>query len=292
MHVVFGANGRAGGETARALIERGAAVRVVLRRAEQAAPWRALGADVAIARLDDAGAVAAALEGASGAFLLNPPPVAGDPHARTEVIGSALAEGVRRAGLPKAVVLSSVGAQQASGTGIIATLNRLEALLDGAAPAVAFLRAGYFVETWSEVADAAIAGGVLPTFLEPDLDIPMVSTIDVGRAAAALLGETWTGKRIVELGGPEDWSAGAVAAAFAAVLGRPVTPAFVPPEQRAVVLTAAGIPDEVTLELLGMYDALADGRVAYEEKGAERRRGTTSLAAAIERIVTRAQVAA
>lgn len=47
MHVVFGANGRAGGETARALIERGAAVRVVLRRREQAAPWEALGVEVA-----------------------------------------------------------------------------------------------------------------------------------------------------------------------------------------------------------------------------------------------------
>ena len=41
MHVVFGANGRAGGETARALIERGEPVRVVLRRADQAAAWQA-----------------------------------------------------------------------------------------------------------------------------------------------------------------------------------------------------------------------------------------------------------
>ena len=40
MHVVFGANGRAGGETARALIERGEAVRVVLRRAEQGGPGK------------------------------------------------------------------------------------------------------------------------------------------------------------------------------------------------------------------------------------------------------------
>lgn len=292
MHVVFGANGRAGGETARALIERGAAVRVVLRRREQAEPWTALGAEVAIASIDDAGAVAAALQGASGAFLLNPPPVVGDPHARTEAIGAALAAGARRAGLPKAVVLSSVGAQHASGTGVIATLNRLEALLDGAAPATAFLRAGYFVETWSEVADTAIAEGVLPTFLEPGLGIPMVSTIDVGRTAAALLSEDWTGRRIVEFGGPEDWSAGDVAAAFAAVLGRPVMPAFVPPEQRAAVLAAAGVPDEVARELLGMYEALADGRVTYEEEGTERKRGTVPLVAAIERIVTRVQAAA
>lgn len=137
-------------------------------------------------------------------------------------------------------------------------------MLDGVAPAVAFLRPGYFVETWGEVAKAAIAEGILPSFLEPRLAIPMVSTIDVGRTAAALLGEDWTGKRIVELSGPEDWSAGDVAAAFAAVLGRPATPAFVPPAQRAAVLAAAGVTDEVARALLGMYEGLAAGRVARE----------------------------
>lgn len=288
MQVVFGANGRAGGETARALIERGEKVRVVLRKAEQAAPWRERGAEVAIASLDDADAVAAALDGASGAFLLNPPPVSGDPYARTEEIGRALADGVRRAGLPKAVVLSSIGAQHASGTGVIATLNQIEGLLDGVAPALAFLRAGYFVETWSEVADAVINEGVLPTFLEPDLGIPMVSTLDVGRTAAALLGEDWRGKRIVELSGSGNWGARDVATAFAQALGRPVTPAFVPPEQRAAVLAEAGIPAEVATALLGMYDGIADGTVTFQEKGTERRHGTMSLGMAIKRIVEKA----
>ena len=66
MQVVFGANGRAGGETARALMAAGEAVRVVLRRAEQAGPWTAAGAQVAIASMEDAGAVAAA---ASSSFF-------------------------------------------------------------------------------------------------------------------------------------------------------------------------------------------------------------------------------
>jgi len=291
MYVVFGAGGRAGGETARALIDGGVKVRVVLRRPDLAGPWIARSAEVALAGMDDAEAVAAALHGASGAFLLNPPPVAGDPFARAGEIGAALAEGARRAGLPKAVVLSSIGAQHASGTGVIATLNRIEALLEGAAPAVAFLRPGYFVETWSEVAEAAIADGVLPSFLDPDRGIPMVSTIDVGRAAADLMREDWNGKRVVELCGPQDWSASDVADAFAEVLGRPVAPALVPPGDRAAVLAAAGLPAEVAAALLGMYDGLASGRVGREH-GAEQRRGTVSLGEAVGRIVTQARAAA
>lgn len=284
MYVVLGANGRAGGEVARALIERGEAVRVVLRRKEQGEKWAALGAEVAVASIEDAGSMADALKGAKAAFLLNPPPVSGDPFARTEQIGAALADAARRARLPKAVVLSSIGAQHASGTGVIATLNRFEALLDGVAPATAFLRSGYFVETWSEVAGAAISEGALPTFLDPSQKIPMVSTIDLGRAAATVLCEEWTGKRIVELSGPEDWSAGDVASAFAEVLGRPVKSMLVPPEQRAAVFAQEGVPGEVADALLGMYVGIANGLFVRHDDS-EHRRGTISLATAIARVV-------
>lgn len=283
MHVVLGANGRAGGETARALIERGEAVRVVLRRPEHGDQWTALGAEIAIATIEDADAMADALKGASAAFLLNPPPVSGDPYARTDELGAALAEAARRAHLPKAVVLSSIGAQHASNVGVIATLNRIETLLDGVAPATAFLRSGYFVETWSEVAEAAISDGVLATFLEPSQKIPMVSTIDVGRAAAALLCEDWTGRRVVELSGPEDWSASDVASAFALVRGRPVAPMLVPPEQRSALLTQDGVPTEVANALLGMYEGIANGRFV-RQASSEHRRGTVSLEAAMERM--------
>lgn len=287
MHVVVGANGRAGGEVALALLECGEAVRVVLRRKEQGAKWTALGAEVAIASIEDAGAMADALKSAAGAFLLNPPPVSGDPFVRTEELGAALADAAKRARLPKAVILSSIGAQHASGTGVIATLNRFEALLDKVAPATAFLRSGYFVETWSEVVKAVLTESVLPTFLEPSQKIPMVSTIDVGRAAASVLCEEWTGKRVVELSGPQDRSAGDVASAFTEVLGRPVVPVLVPPERRAALLAEDGVPVEVAAALLGMFEGIAKGLFTQQNDN-EHRRGTISLTTAIERFIASA----
>lgn len=284
MYVVLGANGRAGGEVAHALIEQSEAVRVVLRRQDQGEKWRALGAEVAVASIEDVNAMADALKGASGAFLLNPPPLIGDPYAQTEELGAALAKAVRRARLPKAVILSSIGAQHVSGTGVITTLNRFEALLDGVAPAMAFLRSGYFVETWSEVAETVLSESVLPSFIEPSQKIPMVSTIDVGRAAATLLREEWTGKRIVELSGPEDWSAGDVAQAFADVLGRAVEPVLVAPERRAALLAEAGVPGDVARALLGMYEGIANG-LFMREKDSESRRGAIALTTAIERVI-------
>ena len=284
MYVVLGANGRAGGETAKALIKMNKPVRIVLRRPEQADKWAKLGAEVAISDIDDAPGLAAALRDASGAFLLCPPPVGGDPYRRAEEVGSALAGAVRQAGLPKVVALSSVGAQHETGTGVIAMLNALEKHLKGVAASITFLRPAYYVETWGEVAPTVMADGVLPSFLEPSQKIPMVSTIDVGRTAARLLIDGFSGMRIVELLGPQDSSASDVAAAFSRILGRPVETAFVPPEARAAALAQEGIPPEVADALLGMYDGIAGGRVDFED-GTERRRGSVALADAVERMV-------
>lgn len=284
MFVVLGASGRAGGETARALIERRKPVRVVLRRPEQAETWRALGADVAIGSIEDVPGLAAALKDAEAGFLLCPPPTGGDPFERAHEVGSALAAAVCQARLPKVVALSSIGAQHRTGTGVIATLNSLEKHLEGVASSTTFLRPGYFVETWGEVAPAVLTDGVLPSFLEPSQKIPMVSTRDVGRLAAGLLGDDFAGKRIVELRGPQDWSANDVAAAFSKALGRHVETAFVPPEARAAVLAQAGIPRELADALLGMYNGIASGKVEHEE-GTEQRRGSVALADAVARML-------
>lgn len=290
MYVVLGANGQAGGEAAQALLERGEAVRVVVRRPEQGEKWKSVGATVATADIDVPGTIAKALDGATAAFLLNPPPVSGDPNARTAEIGAALAEAMKLARVPKLVALSSIGAQHASGTGVIATLHQFEKLLGGTAPAIAFLRPGYFVENWGEVAGAVTSDGALPTFLAPHQRIAMVSTKDVGRAAAALLCEDWTGRRVVQLSGPQDWNAAEVASAFAEALGRPVVPAFVPPEQRAAMLARDGIPEEVATALLGMYQGIAQGRFVCEATQ-EQRRGTVSLVVSVKRIVAQLQSA-
>jgi uncharacterized protein YbjT (DUF2867 family) len=259
-------------------------VRVVLRRAEQGEKWKALGAEVALADLNDVESMSAALSGAKAAFLLSPPPTSGDPYASASALGARYAQALRRVGTPDAVVLSSIGAQHASGTGVIASLHRLEAELAGAAPTVTFLRAGYFVETWEEVAGAVIREGVLPSFLDLDQTIPMVSTIDVGRAAAKLMCEDGAGSHVVELSGPEDWSASDVAGAFADLLGRAVRPVLVPPEARMAALAEAGLDPETAEALLGMYEGIASGRVAHEE-GADQWRGVVSLREAVGRLV-------
>lgn len=283
MYAILGANGRAGGEVARALIEQGEQVRVILRNAAQGQKWIDLGAEVAVANIEDIGAMTTALSGVDGAFLLNPPPQAGDPLLQTERQGALIAAAATRARLEKAVILSSIGAQHPTGTGVIATLHRFEHLMGNTAPATVFLRAGYFVETWGEVLNAVLGDGVLPSFIALEQKIPMVSTIDIGKTAADLLRDSWTSQRIVELTGPADWSASDVAEAFSAALGHRITPVLVPPQDRLAALVHEGVPSKVAEALLGMYDGIASGLVSREQ-GHEHRRGATTLPEAVVRL--------
>jgi uncharacterized protein YbjT (DUF2867 family) len=72
MYVILGASGKTGGCAAAALIDMGKPVRVVVRCIERGVVWKARGADVAVADVDDASALARVLRGGDGAYIMVP----------------------------------------------------------------------------------------------------------------------------------------------------------------------------------------------------------------------------
>lgn len=281
MHAVAGVTGKTGAAVAQALLDAGVGVRVIVRRADAGEAWRARGAQVAIADVADAAAMTAALRGTQGAYLLNPPRYdSADPYAVADAVGKALASAITASGVPRAVVLSSVGAHRAAGTGIIGTAHRVEQALAGVATPVALLRANYFFENWAGVVPVVKGEGVLPSFLQPlDREVAMVAVADIGQAAAAVLtGPAWQGRRIVDLASFRA-SPVAVAAALAVVAGRPVNAVAVPREQWAGILRGAGLPQEIADAFVAMYDGI-NGGIVTAEAGSERRDGAVTLAQA------------
>lgn len=73
MYVVFGASGQTGSAVADTLLEKRPPVRVVLRSDKTADAWRAKGADVAFADLNDTQAMTDAMRNADTVYALNPP---------------------------------------------------------------------------------------------------------------------------------------------------------------------------------------------------------------------------
>jgi NAD(P)H dehydrogenase (quinone) len=276
MFVVAGVTGNTGSVVAETLLAKGKSVRVLVREAEKGAAWRAKGAEVAVATLDDADALARALDGAEGAYLLLPPATqAPDVLAVRRRTVDAIAAAVERSGVRHVVFLSSVGAQHDAGTGLILTVNYGEARLAKTPAKLTFVRAAYFLENWAHVVAAAKAG-TLPTFLVSDQPIPMVATRDIALVAAHALLEGPPSSKIdvVELAGPRDLSPRDVAAAFGDVLGRDVALQPAPLDAVVPTYTSLGISPAFAEESRRMYEGIANGLVDWEGNGARFVRGT------------------
>jgi uncharacterized protein YbjT (DUF2867 family) len=274
MYVITGATGHTGSAAAETLLSRGQRVRVVVRDEAKGAPWRTKGAEVAVADLSDAAAMTQALSGAQGAYLLVPPQYAADDLiAAQKVVSDALAAAVRQSGVPHVVLLSSLGAQHAQGTGPIRSLHESEAALRRAAKNLTILRAAFFLENWAGVLPEVKAKGVLLSFLTPGRAIPMVPTKDIGRAAADALLDPPAGHRVIELSGPRDLTPEDVAGSLGSKLGRQVRVHGLPLEAVVPAMAAAGVSASSARLLQEMYAGINGGKVAPEGGAAIRRRG-------------------
>ena len=229
-YVVFGVTGRTGAAAADALLRSGQPVRVVVRDPAQGRPWAERGAEVAVADLTDLASMVRALSQVQGAYVVSPQHYhREDLFERADLIATITARAAVAADVPRLVALSSVGADRESETGWIGMNRLFEQRLGASGVPTTFLRAAYFMENWMPMVGHAMRSGALPTFLAPaQRPIPMVATVDVGSAAAALLQEARKGTGVVTLSGPQDYAPNDVAAIISAALRKPVDVAVLP----------------------------------------------------------------
>ncbi len=281
MLVVLGATGHTGSVVAEAVLARKQPVRVVVRSADKGASWAAKGAEVAVASLDDQAALTKALHGASGVYLLIPPNYgAASWLAEQRQRVDQTAEAVKASGIAHVVLLSSIGAHLPDGTGPIRAARYGEQRLTAVAPNVTILRSGYFMENWASGIGIAKEQGLLPSFIPPQMSIPMISTRDIGRVAAERLMAGGRGHAIVELAGPEEYSPEQVATALGGILGRAVSVQSAPLSVVVPTFTSFGFSTEAAGLFEEMYTAFSKRAVRYE-RPESLVRGTTSLAAAL-----------
>lgn len=282
MFAIMGATGQTGGAALAAALAAGHAVKAIVREPSRAAALAEKDATLAKADLDDVEALATAFAGAEAAYVLNPVPhAAADVFAAAAKNGAAIAEAIRRAGVPHVVALSSSGAHRTEGTGIVRALHDFEQALRGTAPSLTFIRATEFMENWGSVLGVAAEHGILPSMRQPlDAAGETVSAVDVGRQAVAELARPHEGERIVNLKGPAEYSPEEAAQALGELLGKPVMAVATPRGEWEPDLIAAGLSASHARELAGLYDAMNTGRAGFEAVG-ETRRGSVTLKEAL-----------
>lgn len=286
MFVIAGATGHTGSVAAASLLARGKPVTGLVHKAQKGGELQEKGARVLSASLEDTNAVAAALAGAEGAYLLIPPNMqASDLLGYAKRVADSLAAAVKSSGIPHVVLLSSVGAQHAEGTGPIRTVHYAESAIGAAAKNVTFLRAGYFMQNWAMGVEGVRKQGVLHNFLTPERKIPMVSTDDIGRFAAEFLIDPARGRRVVELAGPEDYSPQDIAQAFSAALHKPVKLETLPLDAVALALAQFGASADAARLFREMMEGVNSGHVAYEGGSGSVHRGRVTAGEAVGQLL-------
>lgn len=285
MFVVLGATGNTGSVVADTLLSQKQPVRIVVRSADKGAAWKAKGAEIVVASLDDMSSLTDAFKGAKGVYLLVPPNYGAaawlvDQRARMD----RAAEAVKSSGIDHVVFLSSVGGHIPEWTGPIRAARYGEQALGAVAKNLTILRPCYFMENWAPVLGAAKAQGVLPTFIAPQAMVPMISTRDIGRVGAEQLMAGGKGTQIVELAGPEEYSPNQVAAALGQILGKPVTAQHAPLSAVVPTFKSFGFSDEAAKLFEEMYRSFSTGAIGYEHP-ASLMRGKITLAEALRVMV-------
>ncbi len=266
MYVISGAAGQTGSVVAKTLLDKGLPVRVIVRSEEKGKAFKDLGAEVAVADLQNAEALTEALEGGTVLYLMNPPSYQSENQfLEAEKVIKSFQAAIADSQLEKIVALSSIGSQHASGTGNILTTYMLEKAFENSTIPITFVRAGSFMENWNSVLETAKTDGILPSFYQPlDRKVPQVAAADIGRTAAESMQEKTVGIEVKELAGfwvsPEE-----TAVAFGKVLGKNVTAVAVPESQWVGILKNHN-SEKNAESVAEMFKGFNSGHIAFEHE--------------------------
>ena len=264
MYAVIGATGNTGRVVAENLLAAGLPVRVIGRTEDRLAPFVEQGAEAAVGDVSDAEFIARVCDGVGGVYHLIPPRYDMDLRAWQTEAGEALLAGIRDAGVPYVVNLSSVGAQHHEGTGPIAGLREQEDRFNELTETnVLHLRPAFFMENFYMMLDAIRGMGVLGMPIPGDIPLAMIATQDIGAEAARRLAALdFDGHHIKELLGPRDYTLNEVAAIVGKAIGKPDLPFVTVPEEAAAAgFEQMGVHPATVATFMEMYRGFGDGRV-------------------------------
>jgi uncharacterized protein YbjT (DUF2867 family) len=282
MFVIAGVTGHVGSVVAEKLLAKGQKVKVLVRDAGKGAAWSKKGAEVAVGSLEDQAFLTTALRGATGFFTLLPPNYAAtDFIAFQRKTADAIANAVKASGVKHVVMLSSIGADLATGTGPIRGLHYLENALRAANVTLTAIRAGSFQENVGLSLEPAKKAGIFPSFMPADVPLPMIATKDIASLAAESLLAAPTRSEVVDLVGPA-YSNRQVAEKLGSALGKKLNVVEIPQPGWVDALKQGGMSQPLAELFAEMYGGFASGNVV--PKGDRLVQGSTPIDEVIQRV--------
>jgi uncharacterized protein YbjT (DUF2867 family) len=276
---VVGATGRLGLEIVKALMQRGARVRAMVRPASGRGKLEALGvADFVVADMLDPESLKSALhrEPAADAIVASAAGYTRHSEGDTERIDTEgyanLVEACAEARIPRFVLISILECDKAASVSHFYHKYLVEEHLRKAKQPYIALRPGAFLDQGRDMLTPMLAKGIYPA-LFPGVGLGMVYTPDLARyaaMAAVSLPESALG-RSVDIGWDGPASGEALARAFSKVLGRPIVekPAF-PPFASKVAMPIASLFNPGLRDMTAMMRWIGTGAYVSRDSTAQK----------------------
>jgi len=264
---VMGATGHIGAALTENLLAKGHEVRALGRDPKKLGALAAKGAKPKSGTFTDAAVLADAFAGSEAAFVMVPPSYGeADFGAYQDRQADAIVKALQKAGVRKVVMLSSVGAQQAEGTGPIKGLHRMEKRLrQSGGPDVVHLRPSYFMENHFFAIPTIKSMGINGSPLKPDVALGQIATKDIAQKAAELLDRAdFRGSSIVELAGPKDLTMTQVTPVLGRAIGKPDLAYVQFPYADAEKALSGMMPAASAALMVEMYRGMNEGLVVPE----------------------------
>jgi uncharacterized protein YbjT (DUF2867 family) len=252
---------------ARRLLDAGESITVLSRDRKKVDELYHRGARIIEGSFEEPALLTEALEGAEALFWLTPPPARPDYHDWAVKCARQAATAAKKAGVRRAVVISSMGAHTGPGTGAVGPAREIENEFEAKLPAVVSLRPGIFMENFLLSADMIAKAGQIFVPIQPKKKWPLVATADIAaKAACWLFDRSWTGHHRVGVHGPQDLSTDEAAAIIASAVGKSVQCIDATLDEARGALTGMGMRDFVVDLIIEQYVAFRDGRLDPAEQ--------------------------
>lgn len=287
---VIGASGKVGYATSLALRNASVSVRAIVRHESKASPLRAMGCEIATADLHNPDTLAVAIRGAETVQVILPPsPQIQDPATDMRELIESIAVALEQVSPKRMLAISDYGAHVSHDIGMPSMLRAFEQRLTQLPGQKVFLRSAEHIQNWGRLVPVVMATGHLPSFHHPpNVLLPTISAVDLGKIAAGLLlKEVPSGDsvRVVHAEADQRYSDEDVARVLGQLLGKRVDVATVPREQWAKTLEKGVSPTLAEL-LVKANDAINLGGLVDVEQAGEIIYGSTKLSEALQEMLS------
>ncbi|WP_142684917.1 NmrA family NAD(P)-binding protein [Chitinophaga polysaccharea] len=239
------------------LVAAGHQVTVITTKAERKDEIEALGAVAAVGSISDVSFLTSAFSDADAVYAMMPPSMG--PSNMIQNIadaGQAYAQAIKAAGVPRVVMLSSVGADAAEGTGLVQGVHRVEQIFrELSGVNITILRSGFFYVNFFRDIPLIRNMNIFGNNYGGDDQLALTHPDDIAAAAAEELQAKGNGFEVKYI--VSDISTGnKIAALFGPAIGKPeLTWTAIPDEQLKQGMLSAGLPPE----LAGLITELGQG---------------------------------